>query len=192
LNRIFCIVGKSGSGKDTIYNKIINQYKTKLIPVIPFTTRPKRADEKNGVNYFFVSKAQMNDYAKNNKIIEKRQYNTIQGVWDYFTLKFDITDNNDYILITTLEGAHGIIKEYGSETVHIIYLYLDDKERLIRCINREAVQENPDYTEICRRFIADQHDFSDENLRRFKNIHYINTYNKLNDCLYQWNKIYNK
>lgn len=80
----------------------------------------------------------------------------------------------------------------GSETVHIIYLYLDDKERLIRCINREAVQENPDYTEICRRFIADQHDFSDENLRRFKNIHYINTYNKLNDCLYQWNKIYNK
>ncbi len=71
MNRIFCIVGKSGSGKDTIYNKIINQYKTKLIPVIPFTTRPKRADEKNGVNYFFVSKAQMNDYAKNNKIIEK-------------------------------------------------------------------------------------------------------------------------
>lgn len=192
MNRIFCIVGKSGSGKDTFYNKIISEANESLIPVIPFTTRPKRSDEINGVNYYFVNKDQMNIYEKNGKIIEKRKYNTIQGEWEYFTLKFDISENYDYILITTLEGVNGIIKEYGAAMVHVLYLYLNDKERLLRCINRESKQVKPDYTEICRRFIADQNDFSENNLNKFKNLYYINTNDNIDTCIKNWKIIYNK
>lgn len=192
MNRIFCIVGKSGSGKDTFYTKIISQADKSLIPVIPYTTRPKRSDEINGVNYYFVNKDQMNIYEKSSKIIEKRKYNTIQGEWEYFTLKFKISDNYDYILITTLDGVNGIIKEYGEAMVHVIYLYLNDKDRLLRCINRESKQLKPDYTEICRRFIADQNDFSDNNLNKFKNIYYINTNDNIDTCIKKWKIIYNK
>lgn len=192
MNRIFCIVGKSGSGKDTFYTKIISQADKSLIPVIPYTTRPKRSNEINGVNYYFVNKDQMNIYEKNSKIIEKRKYNTIQGEWEYFTLKFEISDNYDYVLITTLDGVNGIIKEYGEAMVHVIYLYLNDKDRLLRCINRESKQLKPDYTEICRRFIADQNDFSDDNLNKFKNIYYINTNDNIDACIKYWEKIYNK
>ena len=190
MNKIFCIVGKSASGKDTIYKEIISNRSSNLIPVIPYTTRPKRIDEKNGIDYNFVTEEQLKLFEKNNQIIEKRQYLTTQGVWSYFTLMFDIDSNNDYILITTLDGALSIIKQYGQEMVHIIYLVVDDKTRLLRCIERESRQVNPDYEEVCRRFIADQKDFANDKIQLFKNIHYIDTKAKMSDCLVEWGKIY--
>ena len=58
---------------------------------------------------------------------------------------------------------------------------VEDGERLSRALNREREQENPRYEEMCRRFIADQSDFSEENIlnagieKRFQNIN-------LDDC----------
>ncbi len=190
MGRIFCIVGKSASGKDTIYKKIADLNYKRLIFITPYTTRPKRMDEVNGKNYFFVSKEQLNLYDNEGLVIEKREYLTTKDVWTYFTIKFDVSDNNDYILITTLQGAKGIINYFGEEKVHIIYLFLDNKKRLIRCIERESQQQNPDYLEVCRRFIADEADFSEDNLKQFKNIHYINTDKNVNKCMYEWEKLY--
>lgn len=186
LSRIFCIVGKSGSGKDTLYNKIINENKQRLVPVIPYTTRPRRTDEKNGVNYHFVSEQQLQKYKAANQIVELRQYNTIKGIWSYFTLKFELEEGKDYILITTLEGVRGILEHYSSDIVHIVCLTLDDKERLLRCINREANQTEPNYLEVCRRYIADHEDFSEEILKHFKNVHYIDSTLSIEECLKQW------
>lgn len=192
MNRIFCVIGKSGAGKDTLYKEILSRATSDLIPIIPYTTRPKRVNETDGLNYFFVGEDQMNIFERNHQIMEKRQYSTVQGIWSYFTLKFELEDNKDYILITTLEGLHNIIEQYGSKIVHVVYLYIDDKERLIRCINRESQQATPDYLEVCRRFIADQEDFSEEHMKQFEHIHYINTGEELEKCLVQWNKIYER
>lgn len=190
MSRIFCIVGKSGSGKDTIYNKILSEKNLNLVPVIPYTTRPIRANEENGVNYFFVTDEQLQEYQEKDQIIELRQYHTVQGLWSYFTVKFDVDENMDYILITTLEGVHGITRHYGSKMVHVVYMDIDDKERLLRCIHRESEQKNPDYLEICRRYIADHEDFSDEQLSKFKNFHTINSELSLDACVKQWRDIY--
>lgn len=192
MSRIFCVVGKSASGKDTIYKKIISAYGSKLTPIIPYTTRPKRIGEINGVDYNFVTEEQLRTFEKEGKVIEKREYSTTQGIWYYFTFKFDYEENNDYILITTLDGASKIIEEYGPDSVHIIYLVLDDKIRLLRCIERESKQDNPDYSEVCRRFIADQKDFCESKISIFKNIHYINTVSTLEKCLEKWGEIYEK
>jgi guanylate kinase len=191
VSRIFCIVGKSASGKDTIYKEILSSC-PKLIQVIPYTTRPKRIDEKNGVDYNFVTVEQLNDLESEGKVIEKRTYFTTQGAWYYFTLKFETEDDKDYILITTLEGARGIVRQYGSESVHIVYLTVDDKTRLLRCIERESKQINPDYEEVCRRFIADQKDFAHDKIGTFKNIHYIDTSFDINECIKKWFEIYGK
>ena len=190
MSRIFCIVGKSGSGKDTIYHKIMTEKTEDLIPVIPYTTRPRRSNEENGVNYYFVTKEELEQYKSQDQIIELRQYDTIQGIWSYFTVKFTIEEEKDYILITTLEGVQGIIRHYGADKVHVVYMDIDDKERLLRCINREAEQKSPDYLEICRRYIADHEDFSKERLESFQNLHYINSGLKPEECLQQWNVIY--
>lgn len=190
MSKIFCIVGKSGSGKDTLYHRILSCKEPDLVPVIPYTTRPKRAGEEDGVNYFFVTDMQLEQYEAEQEIIEKRQYHTVQGIWSYFTRKFPLEEGKNYLLITTLEGVQGILKYYPSDIVHIVYLVLEEKERLLRCINREAEQETPDYLEVCRRYIADHEDFSEDILKSFQNLHTINAMLNEKECLKQWWNLY--
>lgn len=184
------MIGKSGSGKDTIYKEILKEADKHLVPVIPYTTRPRRADEIEGLNYHFVTEEQLACFQQQGRVMECRQYHTVQGIWSYFTLQFDLEKDSDYILITTLEGVDNIVRQYGAEIVHVVYLYIDDKERLLRCIQRESRQSGPNYAEVCRRFLADQQDFSEEKLKRCVHVHSVNTNQPLSQCIQQWNRIY--
>ena len=186
-NRIFCLVGKSCSGKDTLYARISERH-PELLPVIPYTTRPRRTGEAEGQHYYFVTEEQMCQYEVRGQVIEKREYHTVQGLWTYFTLRFPL--DRDRILITTLEGAKALMDAYGPQTVHILYLHVDDGVRLQRCIDREGGQEHPDYAEVCRRFLADQSDFADDRLAQFPNLYPIDTGSGVEDCLRQWEALY--
>lgn len=192
VSKIFCLVGKSASGKDTLFKEILARKEETLVPVIPYTTRPKRRNEGEGVDYHFSTEEDLERFRAEGRVIEERQYNTTQGVWRYFTVRFEVEPGRDYILITTLEGALSLSEAYGADMVQIVYLTLDDKTRLLRCIDREAKQATPDYEEVCRRFIADQKDFSDEHLRALPNLHPIDTARSLPDCLAQWQKLYER
>ncbi len=191
MSKIFCLVGKSASGKDTIYKKIISAYKDELVSVVLGTTRPMRIGETDGVDYRFFSDEELLQLETEGKVIEKRQYNTMQGLWSYFTLEFDLSEKN-HILITTLDGAKSITKHYGEDKVCVVYLNIDDKERLLRCIERESKQTSPDYSEVCRRFLADSKDFSEEKTGEFNNLYYIDSGQKIEDCINQWNVLYEK
>ena len=65
---------------------------------------------------------------------------------------------------------------YGPEKVVPIYIEVDDGIRLLRAVQRELNEENPKYREVCRRFLGDDDDFSEANLkaagieRRYENI----------------------
>lgn len=186
-NRIFCLVGKSCSGKDTLCARILERH-PELVPVIPYTTRPRRVGETEGQSYHFVSEQQLRQYEARGQVIEKREYHTVQGLWTYFTLRFPL--DRDRLLITTLEGAKALMDAYGPQAVCVAYLHADDRTRLLRCINREERQEHPDYAEVCRRFLADQSDFSDSRLAQFPNLHLIDTGSEVEDCLRQWETLY--
>ena len=188
MSRIFCLVGKSCSGKDTLYTRILDLKQPNLRPVIPYTTRPMRRGEVDGQNYHFVSGKQLEQYLAGDQIIELREYFTTQGYWSYFTLRFEL--DADRLIITTLEGAEALIGCYGRPAVCVIYLQVDDRTRLMRCIDREDRQENPDYAEVCRRFLADQEDFSLERLAQFPQLHTIDTGMGLDSCLRQWQELY--
>ena len=54
---------------------------------------------------------------------------------------------------------------YGKEAVIPIYIEVENGERLIRAIRREQEQEKPKYKELCRRFLADEEDFSEEKIK---------------------------
>lgn len=167
MGKIFCIIGKSSTGKDTIYQQLLKQKNLHLQRIVPYTTRPIRENEKDGEAYHFVSIAEMRKLEEQSKIIECRAYDTIQGIWYYFTVKDQQLENEeeDFLLIGTLESYLKLKKYFSSGRVVPVYIELDDGERLTRALHREKQQAQPKYEEMCRRFLADEKDFSEEKLQ---------------------------
>jgi len=169
MYEIVFIMGKSSSGKDSIYKKLKEDDKLGLTNVVLYTTRPRRDGETDGVEYNFVTDEKEQEMEKLNKIIELRCYNTAYGVWKYFTAddgQIDLASGKRYIVIGTLEAYDKFCEYYGNEHIMPIYIEVDDGVRLIRAVKREMEQENPHYEELCRRFLADAKDFSEENIRK--------------------------
>ena len=73
--------------------------------------------------------------------------------------------SNDYLIIGTVESFVKIRDYYGEDVVLPIYIEVDDGLRLSRALERERQQASPKYEEMCRRFLADQQDFSEDNLK---------------------------
>ena len=168
MGKVFCIVGKSSSGKDTIYKKLLSNATLQLKRIVLYTTRPIRAGEQEGVEYYFTEEKEMQRLQNDNKIIECRSYNTIYGIWYYFMVKdnqIDLAQFN-YLIIGTLESYIKIRDYFGQDKVVPIYIDLDDGERLMRALRRERKQYDPKYEEMCRRFLADAKDFSIHNLEQ--------------------------
>ena len=168
MGKIFVVMGKSASGKDTVYKRLIQDKTLALKTVVPYTTRPIRAGETDGVEYYFVTDKQWAAWMSEQKIIESRTYHTMLGDWHYFTAADGQIqlDKHNYILIGTLEAYKQIRAYFGEETVVPVYIELEDGERLQRALNRERQQNSPRYDELCRRFLADMEDFSEENIRQ--------------------------
>ena len=130
-------MGKSSSGKDTIYNTLVKDKKLALGTITGYTTRPMRENEMEGREYHFVSEKAMEELENQGKIVEKRCYNTVYGPWYYFTVddgQIDL-DTNNYILIGTLESYNKVRKYYQKENVIPVYIEVEDGERLIRAIS---------------------------------------------------------
>lgn len=184
--KIIYIMGKSSAGKDTIY-KILKE-KIDVKPYVLYTTRPIRTGEKEGVDYNYLTDEEMKQYFQNenSKVIESRTYNTVYGPWTYATiLDNQFSSEKDLLMTGTLESYNALLKYFqNKKNIQIIPIYIevDDGVRLERALKREREQSNPKYIELCRRFIADSQDFSEENInksgikKRFQN-------NKLDDCV---------
>ena len=160
MGKIFYIMGKSASGKDTIYKELMEKM-PKFHSIVPYTTRPMREGEKDGVEYFFVDQERFDEMMDEEKIIEFRSYNTKCGIWTYFTAD---------------DGQIALKEYFGDDVMVPLYIEVEDGLRLSRALERERAQLKPQYAELCRRFLADAEDFSEENLeragikRRFQNI----------------------
>jgi guanylate kinase len=160
-------MGKSSSGKDTIFKILLQRKDVNLNRIVSYTTRPQRSNEKPGDEYNFVSIQEKDKLVAEGKVIEIREYNTVHGPWFYFTVDDGNVDleNEDYLIIGTVESFVKIRDYYGEDKVLPIYIEVDDGIRLSRALERERGQEHPKYEEMCRRFLADQQDFSEENLK---------------------------
>lgn len=168
MGKIYCVMGKSSTGKDTIYSRLMSQKDFNLKKIIPYTTRPIREGEVDGESYHFCTEDQLAKLEESGKIIELRAYDTAYGIWKYFTVndgQIEL-DKNSYMLIGTLEAYTKIREYFGKEAVVPIYIEVEDGERLQRALNRERAETSPKYDELCRRFLADSEDFSEENLNK--------------------------
>ncbi|MCR5507089.1 MAG: guanylate kinase [Lachnospiraceae bacterium] len=182
--KIFYLIGKSSTGKDTIYKRLMSRFPGKLKSVVMYTTRPKRDGEKDGVTYNFVTEEKYLELKDKGDIIEERTYDTVHGLWRYFTVKDPGMDegNGYYIISGVLKSYVGTKEYFGDNRVLPIYIEVEDGERLTRALKREKKPGNHRYAEMCRRFLSDTDDFSEEKLKaagivkRFEN-------DDLNACL---------
>ena len=175
--KIFYVMGKSASGKDTIYKRL-RQSLPQMGTVVMYTTRPMRDGEENGREYHFTDREFLERVKKEGRLIECRTYETVCGPWDYFTVddgQIEL-ESGSYLMMGTLESYRKMREYYGAEVLVPIYIQVEDGLRLQRALDRERSQSHPNYSEMCRRFLADEEDFKEENLadcgidRRYENV----------------------
>lgn len=185
MGKIFYLMGKSASGKDTVYKMLLQNPILRLKPVVLYTTRPIRDGETNGIEYYFTDVKQLEILRTEGKVIEERAYQTVMGVWYYFTVNdTQFSSPSPLLMIGTLESYQNTRKYFGEERVIPIYIEVEDGIRLERALLRERIQALPNYEEMCRRFLADQKDFSTKQLEASGIIcHYQNI--DLDTCIKQ-------
>ncbi len=185
MGKLYTVMGKSATGKDHIFKAVCEKLGNEIKPVIPYTTRPKRINETEGIEYHFLTEGDMNELDRAGKVIESRCYNTVAGPWYYFTCDDGQinTEQYDSIIIVTLEAYRKIRDYYGEDKVCPIYIQVDDGERLKRSIKREEKQEKPVFAEVCRRYLADENDFSEEELLSLGIIRRFENNNDISNCV---------
>ena len=57
-------MGKSCTGKDTIYKRLVADKELNLNILVPYTTRPIRKNELSGIEYHFVSEEEYEKFAR--------------------------------------------------------------------------------------------------------------------------------
>lgn len=189
MGRIFYLMGKSASGKDTLYKRIL-EANPQLRTVVLYTTRPMRNGETDGVEYHFTDAARLEEYERQGRMIEIRTYQTVLGPWSYATVDDGQIDlqQSDYLVIGTLESYEKMRKYFGRDVLVPLYVYVDDGERLARALSREREQKEPKYAELCRRFLADEEDFSKANLEKCGITRYFDN-EDLDTCLGEINQV---
>ena len=190
MGKIFLLMGKSSSGKDTIYRELMRKKDIGLKKVVSYTTRPMREGETDGVQYLFKNEEEYRKLKDDKKIIEERTYHTKCGEWRYFTAddgQIDLEDGN-YLIIGTLESYCYIRDYFGKDNVVPVYIDTDPGVRLKRAMHREEKQETPRYDEMCRRFLADEEDFSDAKLSEAKIEKRFENNAEIEDCIMEITK----
>lgn len=163
--KLYVLMGKSASGKDTVYRQLLAR-DSHLSPLVIYTTRPMRDGETEGKTYHYTDAAGLQKLRAAGRVIECRTYHTMLGDWNYFTVDDGRvgTPGSAYLVIGTPESYRQLRYYYGTEIVRPLYIELEDGERLERALKRERAEQNPHYDELCRRFLADQADFAEEKL----------------------------
>ena len=149
--KVIAIVGKAGSGKDTILHCVMSKFHNQFHEIISCTTRPPREGEEDGVNYHFLSVDEFTERLLNGDLLEATEFNG----WHYGTLKSDLVEGKINIGVFNPEGVLNLMESFGPELL-VIEVLARDRERLIRQLLRET---DPNVDEIIRRYKTDKEDF---------------------------------
>lgn len=156
--KICCLVGESGSGKSTLTSALI-QIAPHAKRLVTYTTRAPRVGEVHGVDYYFVSDDELK---KMTNVVVKEDFPPMGS--------FAVVDDGQvdkrsrtavYLVDGSLARAQALVKHYGAKHVVVVHVYLDDETRLLRMCGR-AMAGDHNYVEVCRRFLADKHDYAPE------------------------------
>lgn len=183
-NKLFCVVGKSCSGKSTILNDVLSKLD---IPVLlSNTTRPKRDNEIDGVDYNFVDMSTFDEDYKLENILEYDCFriDSLKQTWVYYTKKSDLLlPTTSQIKIVSPTGLSQLMSNKQLRD-NIVSIYIDcpDKLRQKRYLTRAISPDN-----MNDRFSRDeknfQHLFTDYIIINDENMSIHNASNQLIDII---------
>ena len=148
------IIGKSGSGKTSVVDELVNNYG--YTKEVTDTTRPKRPGEVEGVDYNFLSQEKFDRNKEAGLYAEDVVYNASFDQVSYGSRKDSYVNTEKSVIILNPYGLKQVIQSLGRENVQAIYLRLEDELILSRLAKRG---DNP--VEVSRRLETDRFDFSD-------------------------------
>ena len=152
MYKVIALIGKSGSGKNSILSTAVYNHPS-LHTIISCTTRPPREGEKDGVNYYFLTEKKFKENIKNDQMLEYTVFND----WMYGTTYSSLDPNLVNIGVFNPAGVESLLKKDDIDLT-VLYVQTTDKMRLMRQLCRE---KNPNVKEIIRRFSTDDVDFAD-------------------------------
>lgn len=156
MAKFILLLGKGGTGKDTIKARIHKEMpELKSLPM--WTSRSMRAGEEQDVQYHFVTYEEMMQANTEGKLLECREYKTVNGIRAYGT-EYP-KDDSTYILTVSIEQYNNLKLKIPQKDIITIYLYVDEYTRIQRALSREKECEYPNYNEVCRRFVADNNEY---------------------------------
>lgn len=149
--KIIALFGPSAAGKDTIQRKMVSSL-PEVSGIISCTTRPPRENEKDGVDYHFLDNYTFGEKVLNGSMLEATSFRD----WFYGTPIESLNRDTINIGVFNIAGIECLLQDSRIDVLPVL-IQVDDKDRLLRSLNRE---HEPDCEEICRRFLTDKKDFS--------------------------------
>lgn len=152
---IYLIVGNSGSGKTTqakLLQKQCNFHK-----IITYTTRPKRINEKNHIDYHFINLDEFNNLKKENKLIGITNFSNNYYAIPKCELNKYKNSKDNCILVIDLKGVKEIKKSFNALS---IYLKIDEKSMIERMKNRNEDNKIVEERINCKQNFDDFADFT--------------------------------
>lgn len=149
--KIIALIGEAGSGKDSIMKRVL-AIEPSLHEIVSCTSREPRENEIEGTNYYFYTKEGFENKIQKNEMLEYTLFNN----WYYGTSYDSLSKEKINIGVFNPSGIRLLSKRNDIELI-TVYINRPAKLRLMGQLNRE---ENPNVSEIARRVLADELDFS--------------------------------
>lgn len=119
------LAGPSGAGKDTLRKKILER-RNDIFFNVSYTTREKRDDEIEGIDYHFVTKEKFQEMVDNNEFLEHVNYST--GRYGTCKIPEDVLKNKDILFRKDVRGAISLKEKFPYTLT--FYILPKDKDRL--------------------------------------------------------------
>ncbi|RDY60007.1 guanylate kinase [Flagellimonas nanhaiensis] len=133
----------SGSGKTTIVRHLLNQPELNLAFSVSATSRPPRGEEKDGVNYYFISISEFKQHIKNDDFLE---WEEVYRDNFYGTLKSEVerlwAEGKNVIFDIDVVGGLRIKKKFPDETLAVFVKPPSVDELKIRLKKRSTESED--------------------------------------------------
>jgi guanylate kinase len=119
--KVFVISGPSGSGKTTLRDRVLakKRIKREFVKSVSFTTRKKRSGERNGKDYFFISRSLFKRHLKEQKILEWTRYLGYYYATSREFVARQLQSGKNIVLCLDLKGARRVKKLFSGNAVTI-------------------------------------------------------------------------
>ena len=158
--QVVALIGKAGAGKDSIQKATCELHPLMFHPIVSCTTRPAREGEIEGVDYHYITLNEFTRKVLNGDMLEATEFRD----WFYGTTLESLSKDKINIGVFNPAGVEALLEDSRLDVI-VFEVVAPDKQRLMRYLNRE---ENPNCTEMCRRYFTDEKDFADLDFDRYQ------------------------